>query len=148
MKFDRIFPNIVATGDYAWTPWSRVLCDDNVGVDGNQNVNVDQPDLKEGNGDSEEDEIPNFTDDVCNMVRGVNMSTSSNTRSSDKRKERERCKVQAGEKKNSRIRLQLLSYWDQLVDNMSNNNDSTSICKDRKGCSIHEIISEFHSIKG
>jgi hypothetical protein len=27
------------------------------------------------------------------------MSTSSNTRSSDKRKERERCKVQAGEKR-------------------------------------------------
>jgi hypothetical protein len=35
-------------------------------------------------------------------------------------------------KRNYGIGLQLLSRWDQLVDNMSNNNDSTSICKDRK----------------
>ena len=148
MKFNIIFPNIVATEYYAWTPWSRVLCDDNVDVDGDQNVNVDKPDLEKGNSDSKGDEIPNFTDDVCNMVRGVNMSTSSNTCSSDKRKEKERYKVQAREKKNYRIGLQLLSYWDQLVDNMSNNSDLTSICKDRKGYSILKIISEFHTIKG
>jgi hypothetical protein len=55
--------------------------------------------LEEESGDSEEDGISNFTGDVCNMVRGVNMSTRSNNRSSGKRKEREHFKVQAGEKK-------------------------------------------------
>jgi hypothetical protein len=79
MKFDRMFSNIVATREYVWAPSSRVLCDNNVGVDGNQNANVKQLDLKEGSGDSKDDGIPNFTDDVCNMVRGVNMSSNNNT---------------------------------------------------------------------
>jgi hypothetical protein len=79
MKFDRMFSNIVATGEYVWAPSFGVLCDNNVGVDGNQNANVKQLDLKEGSGDSKDDEIPNFTDDVCNMVRGVNMSSNNNT---------------------------------------------------------------------
>jgi hypothetical protein len=104
--------------------------------------------LEEGSGDSEEDEIPNFSDDVCNMVRGVNMFTSNNSGSSVKRKERERFEVQAGEKKrNSGIGLQLLSQWDHMVDSMSNNSDSTSISKDREGCSIHEVMIELHSIE-
>jgi hypothetical protein len=55
--------------------------------------------LEEGSSDSEEDEIPNLTDDVCNMVRRINKSGSSNTHSSSKRKERERFEVQAGKKK-------------------------------------------------
>jgi hypothetical protein len=109
MKFDRMFSNIVATGEYTWAPSSGVLCDDNVGIDEDPNTNEEQPDLEEGSGDSKEDGIPNFTDDVCNMVRGVNMSSSSNTRSSGKRKERECSEVQVGKKKNSRIGAQLLS---------------------------------------
>ncbi|XP_052311387.1 uncharacterized protein LOC127905672 [Populus trichocarpa] len=91
-----MFSNIVATGEYTWAPSSGVLCDDNVGIDEDPNTNEEQPDLEEGSGDSKEDGIPNFTDDVCNMVRGVNMSSSSNTRSSGKRKEREyrkRCSI-------------------------------------------------------
>jgi hypothetical protein len=32
MKFDRMFSNIVATGEYTWAPSSGVLCDDNVGI--------------------------------------------------------------------------------------------------------------------
>ena len=63
-----------------------VLCDDNVNVDGNQNDNVEQPGLEEGSNDLEEDGISNFIDDVCNMVRGVNMSSNSNTCNNDKRK--------------------------------------------------------------
>nr|XP_034887277.1 uncharacterized protein LOC118027890 [Populus alba] len=90
MKYDRMFANIIATGEYVWAPSSRVLPDHNVGVDGNQHTHVEQPDLEEGSGDSEEDGIPNFSDDVCNMVRGVNMSTSSNNHSSGRRKERQR----------------------------------------------------------
>ena len=149
MKFDRMFSNIIATGEYVWAPSSEVLCDDNVGVDEDPNANEEQPDLEEGSGDSEEDEILNFTDDVCNMVREVNMSNISNTRSSGKRKEREHSEVQDGKKKRSSgIGLQLLSRWDQMVDSMSNNSDSTSISRDRKGCSIPEVMTELYSIEG
>lgn len=138
MKFDRMFLNIVATGKYAWAPSSGVLYDDIVGVAKDPNANEEQPDLEEGSSDSKEDEIPNFIDDVCNMVRGVNMSSSSNTRISGKRKERESVK----------IGMQLLSRLDQMIDNMFNNNDSTSINRDKKGCSIYEVMTELHSIEG
>ncbi|KAJ6957415.1 L10-interacting MYB domain-containing protein-like isoform X2 [Populus alba x Populus x berolinensis] len=149
MKFDRMFANIVATSEYAWVPLSGVLLDHNVGVDGSQHTHVEQPDLEEGSGDSEEDGIPNFADDVCNMVRGVNMDTSSNNRSSGKRKERQRVEVQAGKKKrNSGIGFQLLSRWDHMVDSMSNTSDSASISKDREGCSICEVMTELHSHEG
>ncbi|KAJ6936708.1 L10-interacting MYB domain-containing protein-like isoform X2 [Populus alba x Populus x berolinensis] len=149
MKFDRMFANIVATGEYAWAPSSGVLPDHNVGVDGSQHTHVEQPDLEEGSGDSEEDGIPNFADDVCNMVRGVNMDTSSNSRSGGKRKERQRVEVQAGKKKrNSGIGFQLLSRWDHMVDSMSNTSDSASISKDREGCSIREVMTELHSHEG
>ncbi|XP_034907176.1 uncharacterized protein [Populus alba] len=149
LKFDRMFSNIVATGQYAWAPSAGIRRDDNVGVDEDPNANDEQPDLEEGSGDSEEDGIPNFTDDVCNMVRGVNMSSSSNTRSSGKRKERERVDVQSGKKKRSSgIGMQLLSRFNNMVDSMSINSDSTSIFKDRKGCSIPEVMIELHSIEG
>lgn len=138
MKFDRMFSNIVATGKYAWAPSSRVLHDDIVGVAEDPNANEEQPDLEEGSSDSEEDGIPNFVDDVCNMVRGVNMCSGSNTRSSGKRKERE--SVEIG--------MQLLSRLDQMIDSMFNNSDSTSINRDKKGCSIHEVMTELHSIEG
>jgi hypothetical protein len=101
--------------------------------------------LKEGCGDSKKDGILNFANDVCNMVRGV--SSNSNTRSSGKRKERKHFVVQTSKRRNSGIGLQLLSCWDQLVDNMSNNSDSTSISKDRKMCIIPEVISKLHSIE-
>ena len=52
-----------------------------------------------------------------------------------------------GKKRNFGIGFQLLLWWDQIVDNMSNNNDSTSISKDREGCSIHEVMTELHSIE-
>lgn len=149
MKFDRMFSNIVATGEYAWAPSSGVLCDDNAGVAKDPNANKEQPNLEEGSGDSKEDGIPNFTDGVCNMVRGVNMSSSSNTRSNGKRKERERVEVQARKKKRSSgIGMQLLSRQDQMVDSMSNNSDSTSINRDKKGFSIREVMTELHSIEG
>ncbi|KAL9383516.1 hypothetical protein Peur_023839 [Populus x canadensis] len=52
-----------------------------------------------------------------------------------------------GKKKNSGIGLQLLLWWDQMVDSMSNNSNLTSISKDRKGCSILEVMTELHSIE-
>ena len=105
--------------------------------------------MEEGSGDSEEDGIPNFTDDVCNMVRGVNMSSNRNTRISEKRKERECLDIQAGKKKRSSgIGMQVLSWFEQMVDIMSSNSDSISICRDKKWCSIHEVMIELHSIEG
>jgi hypothetical protein len=62
------------------------LYDDDAGDDGNHNANVDEPDLEEESSDSEKDGIPNFTDDICNMVGGVKMSSKSNTRICGKRK--------------------------------------------------------------
>ena len=82
-------------------------------------------------GDSEEDGIPNFTMMFATWLEGVNMSSSSNTCNNGKRKERECSEVQVGEKKSSGIGLQLLLRWDQMVDSMSNNSDSTSINRDR-----------------
>ena len=35
-----------------------------------------------------------------------------------------------------------------MVDNMSNCSDSTSICRDKKGCSIPEVMNELHSVEG
>jgi len=55
------------------------LCDDNTGDDGNHNANIDEPDLEEESSDSKKDGIPNFTDDICNMIGRVKMSCKSNT---------------------------------------------------------------------
>jgi hypothetical protein len=54
------------------------LCDDNTGDDGNHNANVDEPDLEEESSDSKNDGIPNFIDDICNMVGRVKMSSKNN----------------------------------------------------------------------
>jgi len=76
------------------------------------------------------------------------MSSSSNTCNSEKRKERECSEIQAGGKKSSGIGLQLLLRWNQMVDSMSNNSNSTSINRDRKRCSILEVMTKLHSIEG
>jgi len=101
-KFDRIYSNIVATGEYAWAPSSGVLSGTDIDLD-TSNVNIDGVDLKEGCGDSEENEIPNLDNNMSRMVGGVNMLSNSNIRSSGKRKEREPSKVQARKKKTSGI---------------------------------------------
>ncbi|XP_011006997.1 PREDICTED: uncharacterized protein LOC105112836 [Populus euphratica] len=89
-KFDLMFNNVVATRHYVWTPSSESLFDDDVAGQSTLNGNVNEEEnLKEGNGDSEEDVISNFTDDVCNLVAGVNMRNNSTTNSSGKKKVRE-----------------------------------------------------------
>nr|XP_034892659.1 uncharacterized protein LOC118032166 [Populus alba] len=99
-----MFSNIVATGQYAWAPSAGIYRDDNVGVTEDPNANDEQPDLEEGNDDSEEDGIPNFTNDMCNMVRGTHAAMEK-------------------EKKEN-------------------------VLTDKKGCSIPEVMTELHSIKG
>ena len=92
IKFNRMYSNIVATGEFAWAPSSGVLSGNDVNP-GTSKANIDGTDFEEGNGDSEKDEIPNLDTNMSQMVGGVNMSSSSNTKSSGKRKERDPSEV-------------------------------------------------------
>ncbi|KAI9390585.1 hypothetical protein POPTR_008G196901v4 [Populus trichocarpa] len=144
-KFDRMLNNVVATGHYAWAPSSGVLFDDDVVNQNTQDVHVNKEEnLEEGNGDSEEDVIPNYTDDVCNLIARVNMGNSSTTNSSGKRKAREQGggKSIKKSKKPHGVGAQMLSRWDKLVDDVSTKNDR----RDKIGCSISEVMTEIHSI--
>jgi hypothetical protein len=82
----------VATLHYAWTLFSKTLLDDDVVNQSTQDVNVNEEENREeGSGDSEEDVIPNYTDDAYNLVARVNMGNNSTTNNSGERKIREQC---------------------------------------------------------
>ncbi|KAJ6898432.1 hypothetical protein NC652_025064 [Populus alba x Populus x berolinensis] len=67
-KYDIIFTNIVATGEYAWTPSQGLLSyEDNVAARIKNTTNEDT-NMKEESGDSEKDVIPDFSQDVSNMT--------------------------------------------------------------------------------
>jgi hypothetical protein len=58
----------------------EVLFNDNGGDDGIQIANDDdEPNLEEESGDSEDGDIFNFGDDICNIVTGVNMLSNNTT---------------------------------------------------------------------
>jgi len=90
--------------------------------------------------------IPDFQTDMTRMVGGINMSSSSNTKNSGKRKERDHYDVRGRKKKTSGI--QLLSRCNQLLESISTKSDSTFVNLDRDGCSICEVMAELHSIPG
>jgi len=144
-KFDRMYSNIIATGAFVWAPSSGVPADSDVDP-GTSNVDIAHDGLEEGSGDSEEDVIPDFQTDMTRMVGGINMSSNSNTKSGDKRKEQDHYDVRGRKKKTSRI--QLLSRCNQLLESISTKSDSTSVNLDREGCSIREVMAELHSISG
>ena len=54
--------------------------------DGLKNTSNDDINLEEGSGNSEEDGIPNFMDDVSNIIASFNVANSSNDHNSGKRK--------------------------------------------------------------
>ncbi|XP_061958943.1 L10-interacting MYB domain-containing protein-like [Populus nigra] len=149
-KYDIMFTNTVATGQYAWAPSQGLNSDeDGVGQRQTNAVNED-PHLQEGSGDSEEDSLPNFVADVNNMVAGVNFSnsTSNPTSSSGKRKGVQQSSQQNLKKKRAAGRgSHLLSRLDKLVDSVSTKSECTSTVLDKKGCSIEEVMKEFHSIE-
>ena len=66
--------------------------DDGVG-DGISNATNENLNIEEDSDDSKEDDLPNFTEDVNNMVVGVNFanSSSNHSRSSGKRKKPQQC---------------------------------------------------------
>ncbi|KAG6770902.1 hypothetical protein POTOM_026603 [Populus tomentosa] len=103
-----MYSNIVATRVFAWAPSSSVPVSS--GVDpSTSNVDIVDDGLEEGSGDSEEDVIPDFQTDMARMVGGINMSSSSNIKNDDKRKERDHYDVCCRKKKTSGIGVQLLT---------------------------------------
>jgi len=146
-KFDRMYSNIVATGEFAWAPSSRVPASSDVDP-GISNANIDCAGLEEGSGDSKEDVILDFQTDMTWMVRGINMSSSSNTKSGGKKKARDPYEVRGKKKKTYGIGVQLLSRCNQLLESMSTKSDSTSVYMDCEGCSIREVMAELHLIPG
>ena len=146
-KFDRMYSNIVATGEFAWAPSSRVPASSDVDP-GTNNANIDCAGLEEGSGDSKEDVILDFQTDMTWMVRGINMSSSSNTKSGGKKKARDPYEVRGKKKKTYGIGVQLLSRCNQLLESMSTKSDSTSVYMDCEGCSIREVMAELHLIPG
>ncbi|KAG6794262.1 hypothetical protein POTOM_003504 [Populus tomentosa] len=103
-----MYSNIVATGAFAWAPSSGVPAGS--GLDpGTSNADIVDDGLEEGSGDSEEDVNPNFQTDMARMVGEINMSTSSNTKSSGKRKGRDHADVRCRKKKTSGIGVQLMT---------------------------------------
>jgi len=85
-KFDRMYSNIVATRAFAWAPSSGVPSDNDVDP-GTSNADIAHDGLEEGSSDSEKDVIPDFQTDMTQMVGGINMFSSSNTKSNGKRKQ-------------------------------------------------------------
>uniref|UniRef100_A0A2K1XDM4 Myb/SANT-like domain-containing protein n=1 Tax=Populus trichocarpa TaxID=3694 RepID=A0A2K1XDM4_POPTR len=142
-KYDIMFTNIVATGHYGLNS-----NEDDVSERRTNAVNED-PHLEEGSGDSEEDSLSNFVDDVSNMVAGVifSNSTSNLTGSSGKKKGVQQSSQKNKKKKGAGRGSQLFSRLDKLVDRVSTKNECTSSGLDKKGCSIEEVMTEFHSIE-
>jgi len=142
-----MYSNIVATREFAWAPSSGVPAGSDVDP-GTSNANIDRAGLEEGSGDSEEDVILDFQTNMARMVGGINMSSSSNTKSGGKRKERDPYEVRGRKKKTSGIGVKLLSRCNQLLKSMSTKSDSTPINMDREGYNICEVRVELHSIPG
>uniref|UniRef100_A0A6N2LP81 Uncharacterized protein n=1 Tax=Salix viminalis TaxID=40686 RepID=A0A6N2LP81_SALVM len=138
-KYDKICSNIVATGEYAWAPSSGVQGGGNCSQPGTN----DAVDLEEGSGDSEEDRNPASGSHIAWLVGGVNISSSSNTLSSGKRKE-----MDANEGRATKKKKKMASIDVQLLSNISTKSDSPSLHMDKQGCSIHEVMAEIHSIPG
>lgn len=85
------------------------------------------------------------------MVVGVNMSNISTTHNSGKRKKKIEHSEVRDEKKSRRsseIVAYLFLHWDQLVDNVWIKSDSTSSSRDKKRCSIGEVMIEPLTIDG
>ena len=84
------------------------------------------------------------------MVAGVTFanSTSNPISSSGKRKGVQQSSQQNERKKRGAGRgSQLFSRLDKLVDSVSSKSECTSNVFDKKGCSIEEVMTEFHSIE-
>jgi hypothetical protein len=89
-----------------------MLFDEDNRGDGLKNTSNDDINLEEGSGNSNEDGIPNFMDDVSNMVASFNVANSSNNHNSGKRKSNTTFHTLSSEEKGSRMTAQLFSCLD------------------------------------
>jgi hypothetical protein len=144
-----MFTNIVATGQYVWAPSQGLNSNEDGVSERRTNAVNEDPHLEEGSGDSEEDSLPNFVDDVSNMVVGFTFanSTSNPTSSSGKRKDVQQSSQKIRKKRGVGRGSQLFSRLDKLVDSVYTKSECTSNGLDKKGCSIEEVMTEFHSIE-
>lgn len=146
-KYDTMFSNIVATGQHAWAPCQGMTSEEDQGGDGLVNSSNIDKNLEEGSGDSEEDFIPDFVEDVSRMVAGCNVPNSSSNHSSVKRKATETSIMQPQKKrKGSGMEAKILSCLDRLIDSVLIASNCTMPSRDKKGCSIQEVMEELHSI--
>ncbi|KAG5233118.1 L10-interacting MYB domain-containing protein [Salix suchowensis] len=135
-KFDRMFSGVTATGQHAWAPSSGTVPGSDEDLDA-INVGLQGADLEEGSGDSDEHEDINYENyQNSRGIGGEHISSSSNTRSSGKRKQRDVPERRSRKKKSPGIGTQLVSIQQQLLDSISSRSDSTSANKDLPGCSI------------
>jgi hypothetical protein len=114
-----------------------------------RNTTNEKTNREEGSGDFEEDAITDFIHDVSNMVGGSNVANSSTNPSSTKRKGSHNTTPQCRKKKRGTgMREQLFTCLDQLVEFVSMTRESTTPSRDKKGCSIEEVMEEPRSIDG
>lgn len=142
-----MFSGVSTTGQYAWAPSSGPVGANEDDVE-TFTVGPEGADLEEGSGDSEENVNYDNENHTPRGVGRVHMSSSSNTKSSGKRKEREHPAPRSGKKKSPGIGAQLVSLQQQLLDSMSSMSDSTSASRDLPGCSIAEVMDEFQLVPG
>jgi hypothetical protein len=148
-KYDIMFTNIVATGEYAWTPSQGLLSDEDNMAAGMRNTTNEETNIEEGSVDSEEDAISYFIHDVSNMVGGNNVANSSSNPNSAKRKGSHHTTPQCRKKKRGiGMGAQLFARLDQLIESVSITKESTDPCRDKKDCSIEEVMEKLHSIDG
>ena len=148
-KYDIMFTNIVAMGEYAWTPSQGLLSDEDNVASGMRNTTNKDTNMAEGSGDSEEDAIPDFTRDVSNMVGGSNVTNSSSNHGNSKRKGAHQPTPQLQKKKRGTgMGAALVAHMDKNFETVSMPRGITAPCRDKKGCSIEEVMEELHSIDG
>jgi hypothetical protein len=132
-KYDTIFTNIMATGEYDWTPSQGFLLDEDNGAAGMRNTTNEETNMEEGSGDSEKDAIPDFVHDVSNMAGGSNVANNSSNPSSAKRKGAHHTTPQCRKKKRGTgMGAQLVSRLDQLVETILMSREITAPFKDKK----------------
>jgi hypothetical protein len=114
-KYDIMFANIVAMGEYAWTPSQGLLLnEDDRDAAGMRNTTNEKTNMEEESGNSEEDAIPDFIHDVINMVGGSNVANSNSNPNNAKRKGAHHTIPQRGKKRELEWEHNYFRVWINL----------------------------------
>ena len=132
-KYDIMFTNIVAIGEYACTSSQGLLSNEDNVTAGMKNTTNEDTNMEEGSDDSAKDAIPDFTRDVSNMVGGSNVTNSSSNHGNSKRKGAHQTTPQSRKKKRgTRMRAVLVACLDKLIEIVSMPRGITAPCRDKK----------------